>query len=422
MSHIGKKFTTLSTTAEVGGGDGVDDLNIMMAARESQIVQEDKMLGGFVGAKEIGILAAVSLSIYLINGTHAQAVCTALTSVPPALFSYRVLINPRTTRDGYHSILFYWTLYGVMALADQLFGDAQGYHFIKGSLLVSVFWHALRANPSSIPRSLRFIDEATSHVASALTRYDSQGFEKLTETSDFMPRSPTMTQFSEDDESEYMLPTSPIPDESEATVLENPNDFDLTTACSFIPSMEMQTTQKPSPEDQKNQIRVETGKDAEEKLYVGYESTGFRQAIRAPTPIHRQQFLSMSAMTLTNGGADIVTNPHDKLEFSREVREVPIRVTNISALHLMFALKTNADTYLVAAPTTGVIKSGDTLTIRVGVADHFFKQFSDLGRSIDKLAIDYMLIPQGEKDINEFSYQFFAQHNRRRHAIRVFYK
>lgn len=77
------------------------------------------------------------------------------------------------------------------------------------------------------------------------------------------------------------------------------------------------------------------------------------------------------------------------------------------------------------------------MAMRVGVAEKYFEECSDPGKSIDKvrsssilllnvlfqLAIDYIPIPQPlSSSITKFSSQFFQSQNRRRHAIRVYYQ
>lgn len=190
---------------------------------------------------------------------------------------------------------------------------------------------------------------------------------------------PTITQFSEDDSLQYIFPVE--------------ENLEMSTACSFVPSLDMQSTQNPSPSTLKT-MKIEESRN----------------------------FQTMSAMTLACGGAaaDIVTVPADRITFAAGKLEEVIRVTNVSQSHIMFALKTNADAYLIAAPTSGVLLSGQSMTIRVGVTGNYFDDFSDPGVSIDKLAIDYALIPS--RSYSKFSSEFFYSQNRRRLAIRVFYQ
>ncbi|CAI2304935.1 unnamed protein product [Caenorhabditis sp. 36 PRJEB53466] len=363
---------------------------------------EGRYFGGLIGNKEIVAMSLMAVSLYLINGEHAQTVCTALTSVPPALFSYRVLISSQTSKDGYHSILFYWTLYGLLALIDQFVGTAQGYNLCKGGLLGFVFVHAVRSNWTAVPRSWQFIEEASSPLLTSIfSNYGSDGFIKNNNSSGFVPRTPTMTHFSDDD-MEYMLPESSEP------VLET---MDVNTACSFGPSLAMQSTQNVSPG-----FVMKTAKLKSPRV----ENTPSSTLRMRP----QQRFETMSAMTMTCGAAaDIVTVPSEHITFSEDSREAMIRVTNVSPLHIMFALKTNADAYLIAAPTTGILFSGQTMVMRVGVTDNYFDDFSDPGVSIDKLAIDYASIPPSLSSlVTKFSPQVFQSQNRRRHAIRVFYQ
>ncbi|PIC46021.1 hypothetical protein B9Z55_005847 [Caenorhabditis nigoni] len=405
-------------------------LNLQMAERQTVVGRdippnENRYFGGLIGNKEIFVMTMIAVALYLIEGEHAKLVCTALTSVPPAIFSYRVLMNPKSSKDGYvsflteiprfskkkqfkHSILFYWTIYGLLAVFDQFVGSPQGYNLIKGGLLGSVFLHAFRSNPHAIPPSWNIADPATVEMLTSIfTRYDSHGYAQQTNSSGFDPRSPTITHFSDDDESEYMPMSS--------TVLEQ-EPVDVSTACSFIPSVSMQTTQTVSPEyvyetaAPKTTPIVDDNAEPNSTMRVHYKP--------------QNQYESMSAMTVTCGGApDIVTVPSDRIVFRHDIRVTQIQVTNVSPLHLMFALKTNADTHLVAAPTTGVLLSGQSMRMRVGVTDGFFKTCADPGKSIDKLAIDYASIPQNCASENlKFSHDFFQTHNRRRHAIRVFYQ
>lgn len=276
-------------------------------------------------------------------------------------------------------------------MIDQFIGSPQGYNLIKGGLLGAVFIHAFRSNPDAIPPSWKlFVNQATVEMlTSVYTRYDSQGFYQQTESSGFEPRSPTITHFS-DVESEYMVDMEQEP-------------LDVSTAVSFLPSLAMQTTQNVSPDYVYNTAAPKTEPLEEESVEPC-------STIRINH--QKKNFETMSAMTVTCGGAaDLVTVPSDRITFSAELRELTIQVTNISQLHVMFALKvrvlyligheagmrqayqptlfhfqTNADTHLIAAPTTGIILSGQSMGIRVGVTDNFFKTCADPGKSIDKVS------------------------------------
>ncbi|CAL2033120.1 unnamed protein product [Caenorhabditis brenneri] len=387
-------------------------LNLQMDERQTVVGRENhskdnRYFGGLVGSKEIFVMTIIAVALYLIEGEHAKFVCTALTSVPPAIFSYKVLMNPKSTKEGYHSILFYWTLYGLLAVIDQFIGTPQGYNLVKGGLLGSVFLHAFRSNPHAVPYSWHQAEQSSvGMLTSIFTRYDSQGYCQQTASSGFEARSPTITQFSDVEESEYMPTTNPILEQE---------PVDVSTAHSFLPSMSMQSTQKVSPEYVYNTTKVDP---------IEEESADPCSTIRINYQKGKNQFESMSAMTMTyNGAPDIVTVPSDKIVFKPNDREKLIQITNVSPLHIMFSLKTNAETHLIAAPTTGVILSGQSMTMRIGVTDSFFKTSSDPGKSIDKLAIDYTPIPQHlSSSICKFSQEFFQSHNRRRHAIRVFYQ
>ncbi|KAF1765346.1 hypothetical protein GCK72_005298 [Caenorhabditis remanei] len=387
-------------------------LNLQMAERQTVIGKENhpgenRYFGGLVGNKEIFVMTMIAVALYLIEGEHAKFVCTALTSVPPAIFSYKVLMNSNSTKEGYHSILFYWTIYGLLAVLDQFVGSPQGYNLIKGGLLGSVFLHSFRSNPHAFPIPWNTVDQTTGGMLTSIfTKYDSQGFIQKTESSAFDPRSPTITQFSSDDESEYM-----------PTLLEN-ELIDVSTACSFQPSLPMQSTQTLSPDFvYKTAVAKTTPIENED----GEPCSTIRIHYKKPS---ENQFETMSAMTMTCGGvADIVTVPSDRISFNYQNQEVLIQITNVSPLHIMFALKTNANTHLIAAPTTGILLSGQSMKMRVGVTNNFFRTCTDPGAFIDKLAIDYASIPQHySSSISKFSPEFFQSHNRRRHAIRVFYQ
>ncbi|KAF1770273.1 hypothetical protein GCK72_002091 [Caenorhabditis remanei] len=353
-------------------------LNVEMIERESDIQgQEHRYLGGLIGNKELIILSSLGVCMYLVNGEYAQSVCTALTSVPPAVLSYRVLTNQQTTKQGYHTILFYWTIYGLIALIDQFIGSAQGYNLCKGGLLGVIFLHAVRSNSAAIPPALNFMNQVSADIITSIfTRYGSDG--SLVKTG---PRTPTMTQFS-DDSLRYIF--------SESEVSEN-GKIEMSTAHSFMPSLEMQSTQRMSTgsEYMKKSISSEM-----RTMKIEEESSCQSSA----NDKHQINFQSMSALTMTQGNTpDIVTIPADHITFTGNNREEIVQVTNVSPLHIMFALKTNANTYLIAAPTSGILFSGQSMKIRVGVTENYFDDCSDPGVSIDK------------------------SQNRRRLAVRVFY-
>lgn len=384
----------------------ISDLNVEMVEDESIMENqgETRYLGGLIGNKEIIIMSFLALCLYLVNGEYAQPVCTALTSVPPAIFSYRVLMNQQTTKQGYHTILFYWTLYGLVALVDQFAGTASGYNLCKGGLLAVVFFHATRSNSAAIPASWKLIDQVSADVLTRIiSRYDSEGC-LAAKVSSYVPRTPTMTEFS-DDSLQYLF---------ESTEQCENDKIDLSTARSFIPSLEMQSTQNassgPNQNGQTSSLKTMQiqGDKSRSQLTVSYRSNN--------------DFKSMSAMTMTHTGSDdIVTVPASQITFSSGSREKTIQITNVSQQNIMFALKTNADAYLIAAPTSGVLFRGETMAIRTGVTAACYDEVSDPGISIDKLAIDYILI-SGSCNYLKFSPKFFQSQSKRRLAIRVFYQ
>uniref|UniRef100_A0A1I7TKL0 Major sperm protein n=1 Tax=Caenorhabditis tropicalis TaxID=1561998 RepID=A0A1I7TKL0_9PELO len=326
-----------------------------------------------------------------------------MTSVPPAIFSYRVLMSQQTTKQGYHTILFYWTLYGFVALIDQFVGTAQGYNLCKAGLLTVVFLHAVRSNSEAIPLSWQFMNQLSRDLGSTiLSHYDDDGY-PIDNFSEHFPKTPTMTQFS-DDSYEYNL------EETEENV-------EISTACSFIPSLEMQTTQNGSPGSRKIQ---KTSSSLKTMHFPSEESPYLFSNQNSP---NRTNFLTMSAMTMSSiGNGEIVTVPADQITFSNGCHEAVIQVTNISLLHIMYSLKTNANTHLIAAPTSGIIFSGNTMAIRVGIDSEHFDVLSNPEAFIDKLAIDYALIPGSlSTAYSKFSPIFFQSQNRKRLAIRVFY-
>lgn len=388
-------------------GNETNDLNVEMIEGELVLEnqRETRYLGGLIGNKEIIVMSSLAVCMYLVNGEYAQPVCTALTSVPPALFSYRVLMNQQTTKQGYHTTLFYWTLYGIVALVDQFVGTASGYNLCKGGLLAVVFFHAIRSNAAAIPASWKFIDQVAADILTTLiSRYDNNGY-LANNASGYVPRTPTMTEFS-DDSLQYLFENT--------EQCENGN-MDVSTAVSFLPSLEMQSTQNPSSG------LIQNGQTSSLKTMQIQENRLTNQ-LSIPDS-SKNKFHSMSAMTMTQcGNNDIVTVPVNQITFSSGNREKAIQVTNVSEQHIMFALKTNADTYLIAAPTSGVLFSGQTMAIRIGVTDDHYDQLSDPGASIDKLAIDYTLISGSSSNYSEFSSKFFQSQNKRRLAIRVFYQ
>ncbi|EGT38536.1 hypothetical protein CAEBREN_32431 [Caenorhabditis brenneri] len=360
--HLQSKTTVLKNE--------MSDLNVEMVEDESILQNhgETRYLGGLIGNKEIIFMSFLALCLYLVNGEYAQNVCTALTSVPPAIFSYRVLMNQQTTKQGYHTILFYWTLYGLVALVDQFVGAASGYNLCKGGLLTVVFFHALRSNSAAVPASWKLLDQVSVDVlTSIISRYANEGC-LADKVSGYVPRTPTMTEFS-DDSLQYLF---------ESTEQCENYKMDVSTARSFIPSLEMQSTQNASSGLVQNRQTSSL-----KTMQIG----GDKSRNQLTVPYHlKNDFKSMSAMTMTNNGNDdIVTVPASQITFSSGTREKTIQLTNVSEQDIMFALKTNADAYLIAAPTSGVLFSGETMYIRIGVTAAYYDEVSDPGISIDKV-------------------------------------
>lgn len=161
-------------------------------------------------------------------------------------------------------------------------------------------------------------------LSSIFTSYDSNGFEKKTNSSGFIPVSPTITAFSD----EYIEPVT--------STLEEEDAMDISTARSFYVSPEMQTTQRLSPGYVYKTATPQTMKAGESSEDTAKEPSS---TIRI-RPQKHQQFETMSTMTTTCGGApDIVTVPTDRIAFTSGNMGTVIQVTNVSPLHLMFALK-----------------------------------------------------------------------------------
>uniref|UniRef100_A0A8R1DIV8 Major sperm protein n=1 Tax=Caenorhabditis japonica TaxID=281687 RepID=A0A8R1DIV8_CAEJA len=266
-------------------------------------------------------MTLLTVALYLINGEHARVVSIALTSVPAAIFSYRVLSCHETKLEGYNSILSYWTVYGLLALIDQFVETSHGYQLGKTVFLSTVLAYAARHNDAAIPEAWKNMKTSGDKI---------------------------------------MLNTIH-------------SSFDSTR-----------------PRD-------------EESLEYLFD------------------FSNENVNTAHSFSDCIVTDPAHHVTFSEHQQEVEIRMTNVSQQrHVMFALKTNADTHLIAAPTSGILLSGQSMTIRVGVADDTVSNTARI--SIDKLAIDHVELPRSD-EFSVFSPDFFkAQAKRSRHAIRVYYE
>ncbi|EGT51039.1 hypothetical protein CAEBREN_29099 [Caenorhabditis brenneri] len=331
--HLQSKTTVLKNE--------MSDLNVEMVEDESilQNQGETRYLGGLIGNKEVLFMSFLALCLYLVNGEYAQ-----------------------------HTILFYWTLYGLVALVDQFVGTASGYNLCKGGLLTVVFFHALRSNSAAVPASWKLVDQVSVDVlTSIISRYANEGC-LADKVSGYVPRTPTMTEFS-DDSLQYLF---------ENTEQCENYKMDVSTARSFIPSLEMQSTQNASSGLVQN-------RQTSSLKTMQIEGNKSRNQLTVPYRL-KNDFKSMSAMTMTNNGNDdIVTVPASQITFSSGTREKTIQLTNVSEQDIMFALKTNADAYLIAAPTSGVLFSGETRYIRIGVTAAYYDEVSDPGISIDKV-------------------------------------
>ncbi|CAD6192517.1 unnamed protein product [Caenorhabditis auriculariae] len=384
-SAVHHKASEMATEFEENPISLIDSINGVPAEHYEGLAPLAKK---FASKEVAGIALGVSL-LYMINGDYASILCTVMTSLPAAVFTYRALMCKHTTKEGYHAILFYWTVYGILAGLDNVLSNAYGYYLGKFVLLAVVFMHAARQNPLSMSlfnNAVSPILESTQQISSIVSRYDTEGFALSENTSPSVLRSPSPTVFS--DNSTYII------DHLEAS-------FDASTAVTFAPSsLEMDSTQSVTST----------------KVPQDFDTASiYSRPLTPARPVFER--LSSTVQTVHPGMGDIVTEPHNKMEFGIDSMERTLRVTNITTQHIMFALKTNAEEHLVASPTSGVIRSGEAVEIRVGVKGGFLYHMNRGDGVIDKLAIDYALAGHN----TEFAHEVFEASNRKRHAIRVFY-
>uniref|UniRef100_A0A914QUU6 Major sperm protein n=1 Tax=Panagrolaimus davidi TaxID=227884 RepID=A0A914QUU6_9BILA len=90
---------------------------------------------------------------------------------------------------------------------------------------------------------------------------------------------------------------------------------------------------------------------------------------------------------------DLSSDPRHTINFKSPFNQnVNLTVTNVTTNKIMWALKTNAMDRIIATPTCGFLKAGNTVHIKMAIREK--SQIHPADSSRDRLAIDYVFVPE----------------------------
>ncbi|GMR33448.1 hypothetical protein PMAYCL1PPCAC_03643, partial [Pristionchus mayeri] len=393
--------------------------------------------GTTLSTTDFAALSWVGTCIYLYNGQHAQLACHLASVVPPAFFSYLLIIDKKTTHEGMRSLLFFWFLQGMLLCLDTMMGDVKGFYFGKFLVLSGMFWKAVKDNNYGYGKGDKTITLLSCGVNSASTDAPVVS-EQRTETFDNdWPTESTQGARSLHARSGRVLSeASTLVEEVSArgvsTMTVNAasaalptvhaatdRDFDAMstyTCSSFHPSL------APPPA-----LLLHTPLAALAPHYSPPLSIGRALIDKHPLPgldlrdmsprfpygkLNDDYSLGDAPVSETQsvmaGHGDLHTDPTGFIVIPSLRDKVHLKVHNTTDQAAMFGLKCNAMERIKATPTAGVIPAGESISIRLCLNDNV-NWPSLMGERWDKLAIDYHLCDATVTQFDKFT--FFAERN-----------
>ncbi|KAF8380902.1 hypothetical protein PRIPAC_70044 [Pristionchus pacificus] len=398
--------------------------------------------GSTLSTTDVAALGWVGVCAYLYNGQHAQLACHLASVVPPAFFSYLLIIDRKTTHEGMRSLLFFWFLQGMLLCLDTMMGEVKGFYFGKFLVLSGMFWKAVKDNNYGYGKGDKTVTLLSCGVVStdgvAMSEQRSEIFERDWPTESTQGARSMQARRDLDDASTIVatkrsavtaMPPSALASPLSAGGLPSVNtatgrDFDALstyTCSSFRPPASFVFPSPPSN-------LLHTPLAALRPHYSPPLSSG--RALLDKNPLPGVDLRDMSprfpygklnddfslgdapvseTQSVMIGRDDLMTDPTGFIVIPGPHERVHLQVQNTTGKVAMFGLKCNAMERIKATPTAGVIPSGETISIRLSLNENV-NWPSLMGERWDKLAIDYHLCE--DPTVTQFDkFTFFAERN-----------
>ncbi|GMT33544.1 hypothetical protein PFISCL1PPCAC_24841, partial [Pristionchus fissidentatus] len=407
----------------------------------AQAVAGFRQRGASLSATDVVALGWVGVCAYLYNGHHAQLACHLASVVPPAFFSYLLIIDRKTTHEGMRSLLFFWFLQGMLLCLDTVMGEVKGFYFGKFLVLSGMFWKAVKDNNYGYGANNKSI-KASCLLSSPWNAAVSMQRKAETFDQDY-PTDSTQAARSHavhDDDStvvpeshtavtsSFFLSTAQVAAKSAAlptvyTATERDFDTMSTYTCSSFPVQHKplqftpQAVLRPHYSPPISSARALTDKNPLPGLDLREMSPRF------PYGKLNDDYALGDTMSETQsvmiGRGDLCTDPTGFIVIPGEHAKVILRVQNTTDRGAMFGLKCNAMERIKATPTAGLIPAGETVAIRLCLNDNV-NWPSLMGERWDKLAIDYHLCDPTVREFNK--HEFFTNGSKYRVKFNVIYR
>uniref|UniRef100_A0A7E4W654 Major sperm protein n=1 Tax=Panagrellus redivivus TaxID=6233 RepID=A0A7E4W654_PANRE len=392
------------------------------------------------------LLIGAAVSMYLVNGTYAGAVCSLCTNLPAVVHSYRVITDEKMPLVAYQSVLCYWILLGSLTVFDHTLANTFCYFFAKFLLLSAVYAHVvsksrkssapsgsimaqsafsrpplasrqisknpaslsqpsvqsaapLTAKDSSFANYLEWMKRKTGDMASAFQGKQSilvQEVERIATGSDVAieteKREPAVHQHRGDGPETFSDTFSPgISDFGEV----GPADSNFTMTMhnenvlrqrnnTAVPSVVRRQVSAQTTAASTDWSRTFTAMTEQKCSFNGYTQPSVT-AIKPPVKNH------YSVESVSCFENDIASVPMHTIMFRSPFNDhVTVTLTNITTSRIMWALKTNAIDKIIATPTCGFMPSGSTVHLKLALREGASTSVTDSAH--DRLAIDYVFV------------------------------
>uniref|UniRef100_A0A915D8Z1 Major sperm protein n=1 Tax=Ditylenchus dipsaci TaxID=166011 RepID=A0A915D8Z1_9BILA len=364
--------------------------------------------GRFLSPQDLALVCGSLVVVYLVMGESAELVCDMFTSLPAAVFTYQLLASEKATKTAYEATLCFWILHGTLVVFDHLLHKTIWYFFVKFLLMTAVSSHVLakikednrKMRHSSSDQSFQSAKE--DHVEEILEGFNSGKAREANLFSSF-GTSPLLSMES------YKHNLIPREIETRSVATQTLSKELKSKKHSRAPPFHLH----PSPDRQMSVLaknKIECRSSNHNRMVMGdRKGDGPPLAFDFTLPSDAETArlwggacspdsarISLGSQT----GKISLLGHQDSHSMQQIIFEEPfnevvmVGLANSTQHNLVWALKTNAQSRVVATPTCGFLPKGKMVDVNLVVRDGY-DQIELGGIKNDRLVFDYAYVPNG---------------------------
>lgn len=376
----------------------------------------------------VKVLGGVLFVILAFSG-HAHFFANSLLVAVPALLIF-VFPSEKPSDD---SLFIYFSLFGVLTVLDRSFEKIPCYYILKLVLFVLLYIppYVLHKKISELIQE-QLKKQKSSENVTEMTRSQRSGpkTNQSTRTAVLAPTQPPPPQ--EVPKPVEQAPLAPVP---VPVLVEQPPPVVVEQPPTPAPVEQAPPAQASAPEPAPPPVPVPSDPTTEPKLPSSRSRSdlagGSQRFKEGPNPMQSNSFYNLKsesdgfnsrAISPGSNLNDMLFRPTEKLVFNApfdyDNLTYHMKITNNSHHRIAYAVKGNAVPRVMANPAFGILEKGEERIVAVSVQKF---AWNDIDFQKDRIAFDYVLLPDDNKD-NTFSMKIF-QHSdtKRRKNIRIEY-